>query len=104
MLREPARRSAFARMMLGPMPEGERWAPTINCPVLVIGAGKDAHFADPLAETEMHAKQLAGQVAMVDDAGQYPHSEFPSQRSRADPAVPEASLPIVSTVQGAAHQ
>jgi pimeloyl-ACP methyl ester carboxylesterase len=83
MLREPGRKQAMAAMLLGPTPEGERWAPAISCPALVIMGTKDPDFPSPAREAAFQARLLSGQAELIEGAGHYPHSEFPSRTAAA---------------------
>jgi pimeloyl-ACP methyl ester carboxylesterase len=79
MLREPGRKQAMSAMLLGPTPEGERWAPAVSCPALVIMGAKDPDFPSPSQEAALQAALLSGEAELIEDAGHYPHSEFPSR-------------------------
>jgi pimeloyl-ACP methyl ester carboxylesterase len=79
MLGEPSRKKAFATMVLGSTREGERWAPAVNCPVLVIMGKKDPDFRDPTNEAALQGRLLSAEVVLIEGAGHYPHSEFPDR-------------------------
>ncbi|KAA2255458.1 alpha/beta hydrolase [Solihabitans fulvus] len=78
-LAEPGRRKALAAMLLGPMTEGERWSRSVNCPALVVMGAKDSYFPDPAAEAGLQARMLDCEARLIEDAGHYPHSEFPDR-------------------------
>ncbi|WP_433238586.1 alpha/beta fold hydrolase [Streptosporangium sp. CA-135522] len=82
-LREPGRRQAMAAMLLGATPEGERWAPSVDCPALVVIGTKDPDFPHPEEEAALQARMLTCEVQMIEGAGHYPHSEFPERTAEA---------------------
>jgi pimeloyl-ACP methyl ester carboxylesterase len=54
--------------------------PNVQCPVLVVEGGADPDWADPRAEGERILADLPaglGQLAVIDAAGHYPHTETP---------------------------
>jgi pimeloyl-ACP methyl ester carboxylesterase len=81
-LREPGRKRAMAVMMLGATREGERWAPSVNCPALVIMGTNDPNFPGPAEEAVLQARLLSGEAELIDGAGHYPHSEFPDRMAQ----------------------
>jgi pimeloyl-ACP methyl ester carboxylesterase len=54
----------------------------VRCPVLIVEGSKDPDWADPRAEAVKIVGDLAdglGEVAVIDGAGHYPHTETPSE-------------------------
>lgn len=49
----------------------------VRAPALVVMGTKDPDFPDPVAEAKSVAELLRAKVELVDDAGHYPHVEFP---------------------------
>ncbi len=49
----------------------------VQAPALVVMGTKDPDFPDPHAEATAIGKRIAGEVAMIPDAGHYPQAEFP---------------------------
>lgn len=83
MLREPGRQRAMAAMLLDQTPEGERWAPVVGCPALVIMGTKDPGFRSPSREAAVQARLLSAVAELIEGAGHYPHSEFPARTASA---------------------
>jgi pimeloyl-ACP methyl ester carboxylesterase len=79
MLREPGRQGAMAAMLLDPTPEGERWAPVVSCPALVIMGTKDPGFRSPSREAAVQGRLLSAEAELIEGAGHYPHSECPAR-------------------------
>lgn len=64
-----------------PADAGARLA-DVRCPVLVIEGGADPDWADPRAEGERILADLPdglGELAVIDGAGHYPHTETPDR-------------------------
>ncbi len=82
MLREPGRMKALQRMgQSAPVDAGEQLA-NVRCPALVIEGSLDPDWADPLAEGRaIVAAMPAGlaELAVVEGAGHYPHTQFPDE-------------------------
>ena len=54
----------------------------VACPVLVVEGSADPDWADPRAEGERILADLPeglGELAVIDGAGHYPHTETPDQ-------------------------
>ena len=54
----------------------------VRCPVLVVEGSADPDWADPRAEGERVLADLPaglGQLAVIEGAGHYPHTETPQQ-------------------------
>jgi pimeloyl-ACP methyl ester carboxylesterase len=54
----------------------------VEVPALVVMGSKDPDFRDPVAEANLVATRLDGELMVVDSAGHYPHAEFPDQVGR----------------------
>ena len=82
-LAEPGRFAAVRKMMLGPSRRGieERLSRSRPRSLVVMGTA-DRDFKDPAAEARLVALRLQGDVAMIDDAGHYPHVELPARTGR----------------------
>lgn len=84
-LEQPARFEALRSMMLGPSRrEIEARLPSLRTPALVVMGTDDRDFKDPDAEARLVAGKVAARarVAMVEEAGHYPHVEFPAESAR----------------------
>src|SRR5262245_5274488 len=87
-LSQPGRTAAFAAMtpMATPSPiDAMALASRVHCPALIVMGTKDKDVDDPKAEAEAVAVTLAGpaEIAMIQDAGHYPHAQFPTQTAAA---------------------
>jgi pimeloyl-ACP methyl ester carboxylesterase len=54
----------------------------VRCPALVVMGTKDPDFSDPEAEAAALVGLLPeglGRYEMIDNAGHYPHAEYPEQ-------------------------
>lgn len=76
-------RMAVLRAMLktSPSDAGARLA-EVRCPVLIVEGSADPDWADPRAEGSRIIGDLTdglGQLAVIDGAGHYPHSETPAK-------------------------
>jgi pimeloyl-ACP methyl ester carboxylesterase len=78
-LAEPGRLEALHAMLAASKDAAEERLPRVKAPALVLMGSKDPDFKDPALEAEWVAQRLHGQVAMVKDAGHYPHAEMPEQ-------------------------
>lgn len=76
-LREPGRFEALQAMMNSPRAACEQRLSEVRAPVLVVMGERDPDFKDPAAEARLVAERLRGEVAMVPQAGHYPHAEMP---------------------------
>jgi pimeloyl-ACP methyl ester carboxylesterase len=60
---------------------------TVKAPVLLVMGRQDPDFKDPVQETDFVASHLSNsrlvEIAMVDEAGHYPHVEAPEKVARA---------------------
>jgi pimeloyl-ACP methyl ester carboxylesterase len=60
---------------------------TVNAPVLLIMGSQDPDFQDPVQETNFVASHLSNsrlvEIAMMDEAGHYPHVEVPEKVAQA---------------------
>ncbi|MDO4066680.1 alpha/beta fold hydrolase [Clavibacter michiganensis] len=80
---ERPERMAVLRAMAKTTPAdaGARLA-DVRCPVLVVEGGADPDWADPRAEGERILADLPdglGELAVIDGAGHYPHTETPDR-------------------------
>jgi pimeloyl-ACP methyl ester carboxylesterase len=84
-LREPGRTAAVAAMCRADARNDEPYRAQVRCPAMVIMGSKDSDFPDPEAEAKRAASVLpqGAQVAMIDDAGHYPHAQFPDETNKA---------------------
>ena len=77
-LKEPGRMAALQAMLAAPKSDVERRLGEISAPTLVVMGTKDPDFDDPAIEAETVARLVGGgSLAMIDDAGHYPHVEMP---------------------------
>ena len=82
MLKEPGRMKALQRMgQSAPVDAGEQLA-NVRCPALVIEGSLDPDWADPLAEGRAIVAAMPArlaELAVVEGAGHYPHTQFPDE-------------------------
>jgi len=76
-LAEPGRFEALRGMVFRDDTSIEARLGSVRAPTLVVMGSKDPDFPDPAAEAHAVADALAGDVAMIDGAGHYPHVEMP---------------------------
>jgi len=92
-LSEPGRAKAAQKMASSAATlklAGEQLA-KVRCPALVIMGGRDSDFANPEAEAVALVGLLPaglGRYKMIENAGHYPHAEFPQE-------VAEAVIPFL---------
>jgi len=81
-LKEPGRMKVLQKMgRTSPADAGAQLA-NVRCPVLVVEGSADPDWADPRAEGERILADLPsglGQLAVIDGAGHYPHSQTPDE-------------------------
>jgi len=81
-MNEPGRMKVLRAMAQSkPTDAGEQLA-KVSCPVLVVEGGADPDWTDPRAEGERILADLPhglGELAVIEDAGHYPHTEAPEQ-------------------------
>ncbi|WP_111768807.1 alpha/beta fold hydrolase [Nakamurella deserti] len=81
-LRRPERMAALRAMArTSPKDAGARLA-DVRCPVLVVEGSADPDWADPRAEGVRILGDLpdgVGELAVIDGAGHYPHTETPAE-------------------------
>ncbi|GLY70975.1 alpha/beta fold hydrolase [Amycolatopsis taiwanensis] len=78
-LGQPGRWEEFMKTGKTNPADAEAQLPGVECPVLVIMGAEDPDFPDPQAEGEAIVAALKaglGRVAVVEDGGHYPHSQF----------------------------
>ncbi|WP_460772509.1 alpha/beta fold hydrolase [Microbacterium sp. GXF7504] len=90
-LKRPGYARAFSRTTRTSHDPAEAAIGSVAAPTLVVMGELDPDFTDPRAEAEWVAAQLQGEVAMIPDAGHYPHGQQPD-------AVLAALLPFLSGV------
>lgn len=78
-LKEPGRMAALQAMLSATKADVEARLPEVRAETLVVMGGKDPDFDDPAVEARTVANLLRGSVAMVEDAGHYPHAEMPER-------------------------
>jgi pimeloyl-ACP methyl ester carboxylesterase len=101
-LREPGRmKAAQAMANLKPskatLKDAAAQLANVRCPALVIMGRDDSDFPDPEAEAAAIVGLLPtglGRYAMIDNAGHYPHAQYPQQ-------VTDALLPFLAKVANA---
>jgi pimeloyl-ACP methyl ester carboxylesterase len=80
-LAEPGRFEAVRSMLLSDEPEIAERLGDVEAPTLVVMGTEDPDFGDPADEARRLAAGLRGEVALVQGAGHYPHSEMPGETS-----------------------
>lgn len=83
-MRRPGRRGAFTATTRTSHAPAEAVLDRVQAPTLVIMGTRDPDFADPTAEATLVADRLHGRSVLIEDAGHYPHAEYPE---RATPAI-----------------
>ena len=83
-LREPGRAKAGQSMMKASatLKDAAAALSNVRCPVLVVMGIKDPDFPDPEAEAKALVGLLpdgVGRHVMIENAGHYPHAEYPEQ-------------------------
>lgn len=81
-LREPGRMKALQRMGQSSPADAGAQLGNVRCPVLIVQCSLDPDWADPRAEgTAIVAALPAGlaELAMIQGAGHYPHTQFPDE-------------------------
>lgn len=79
---EPARMTVLQAMAKSSPADAGARLPDVTCPVLVVEGGLDPDWADPRAEGERILADLRpglGQLAVIDEAGHYPHAQTPDE-------------------------
>jgi len=76
-MRRPGRRRAFTATTRTTHAPVEAMLDRVQAPTLVIMGTRDPDFADPTAEATLVADRLRGRAVHIEDAGHYPHAEFP---------------------------
>lgn len=82
-LAEPGRFAALKAMMAASKQAVAERLAQVQAPTLVVMGSNDPDFPDPTAEARWIAEKLNGAVAMIDQAGHYPHVEMPDQTAAA---------------------
>lgn len=81
-LREPGRMRALRAMARSSPADAGAQLANVRCPVLVVEGGADPDWADPRAEGEKIIADLPtglGELAVIEDAGHYPHVQTPDE-------------------------
>jgi pimeloyl-ACP methyl ester carboxylesterase len=81
-LSEPGRMKALQKMGQSTPADAGAQLPNVQCPVLIVEGTLDPDWADPRAEGEAIVAALPnslGQVALVEGAGHYPHTQYPDR-------------------------
>jgi pimeloyl-ACP methyl ester carboxylesterase len=79
---EPGRMKVLQAMAQSNPGDAGAQLPKVRCPVLVIEGSADPDWADPRAEGERITTDLPqglGQLAVIEGAGHYPHTQTPDQ-------------------------
>jgi pimeloyl-ACP methyl ester carboxylesterase len=91
-LREPGRAKAAQKTFRSKPVDAAAQLANIRCPALVVMGSDDSDFPDPEAEAAAIVGLLPaglGRYQMIENAGHYPHAEYPQQ-------VAEAILPFLA--------
>jgi len=81
-LREPGRMAEFMKTGKSTPADAGAQLPNVTVPALIIMGTLDPDFADPRAEGDAIVAAMPsglGTVAMVEEAGHYPHAQSPDQ-------------------------
>lgn len=85
-LREPGRIRAAQSMVKSKLTEPAAQLANVRCPVLVVMGGDDSDWPDPEAEATAIVGLLPaglGRYEMIENAGHYPHAQYPQQVANA---------------------
>jgi len=91
-LREPGRIKAAQKMVSSKTVDAAAQLANVRCPALVVMGRNDSDFPDPEAEAAAIVGLLPaglGRYEMIEDAGHYPHAQYPQQ-------VADAILPFLA--------
>lgn len=91
-LREPGRMKAVQKMAGAKATDAAAQLENVRCPTLVIMGRKDPDWPDPEAEAAAIVGLLpagVGRYEMIENAGHYPHAQYPQQ-------VVDAVLPFLA--------
>lgn len=77
-LSEPGRFAALKAMALTSKGDTEARLSHIEVPTLVVMGSRDPDFPSPEAEAQLIAERTGGTVAIIENAGHYPHAEMPT--------------------------
>lgn len=78
-LGRPGRWAEFMKTGAANASESAAFLDAVSCPALIVMGALDPDFADPTAEGAAIVRAIqpgAGSVAVVENAGHYPHSQF----------------------------
>jgi pimeloyl-ACP methyl ester carboxylesterase len=78
-MRRPGRRRAFTATTRTSHAPVEAVLDRVQAPTLVVMGTRDPDFPDPAAEATLVADRLHGRSVLIEDAGHYPHAEFPER-------------------------
>jgi pimeloyl-ACP methyl ester carboxylesterase len=76
-LKEPGRVEALLQMLYASKAASEARLPRVTQPALVLMGSKDRDFKNPEAEARRVADSVRGTYTMIENAGHYPHAEWP---------------------------
>lgn len=82
-LHRPGHRKAFTATTRTTHAPVEAVLDRVTAPTLVVMGARDPDFPNPAAEAAFIADRLSGRVLLIDDAGHYPHAEFPERTTPA---------------------
>ena len=92
-MRRPGHRKAFTATTRTSHAPVEAVLDRVHAPTLVIMGAHDPDFPDPAAEAALVADRLGGRSMLIQDAGHYPHAEFPE---RTTPAIVEFARSVTT--------
>jgi pimeloyl-ACP methyl ester carboxylesterase len=75
----PHHMTALRDMAFGSKADIEAGLGKVHTPVLAIAGKLDPDFKEPEVEVDWIVKTLGGQKLMIENAGHYPHLEYPEQ-------------------------
>lgn len=76
-LAEAGRLAALRGLLKASKAAAEERLPRVSAPVLVMMGSKDPDFKTPAAEAQWVAESVHARLAMIENAGHYPHAEMP---------------------------
>jgi pimeloyl-ACP methyl ester carboxylesterase len=81
-LTERGRHESLLRMLRASKKASGERIPRLNTPALVLMGSKDPDFKNPAQEAKRVADMVCSESVMIENAGHYPHAEFPEETAR----------------------
>lgn len=82
-LNQPGRFEALKAMVFASKANIEAKLRHVRAPSLIVMGTKDPDFPNPTEEAQYLSEKLSARVALIPDAGHYPHAEMPQKTAQA---------------------